>query len=315
VITLNVNGIRSAAAKGLFPWLAQQQADVICLQEVRGARSSSRGTTLRCPVTTPRSIRGPARLRRRRAVFARRARACGAWLRVREFDGEGRYLEAQFPALSIVSLYLPFGLLGSGAPEIQGSVSAGLLPHLRALKRRRRHISVRGLNIAHREIDLKNWRSNQKNSGFLPHERAWLDELFDEVGYIDAFRSVNAQPEQYTWWSIPRQPGRRMSAGASTTRLPARARRCRPRRADFQGAALLRSRPADHGLRARDLMAGSKPRFRDIVASRKMLVIMALGAASGFPTRSPECAAGLAQDAAAATRASACSATSRFPTC
>ena len=76
------------------------------------------------------------------------------------------------------------------------------MPHLRALKRRRRpYILCGDWNIAHREIDLKNWKSNQKNSGFLPHERAWLDELFDEVGFIDAFRHVNAGPDQYTWWS------------------------------------------------------------------------------------------------------------------
>jgi exodeoxyribonuclease III len=121
---------------------------------------------------------------------------------VREFDGEGRYLEAQFPGLAIVSLYLPSG---SSGPERQRSKDRFLkafLPHLRALRRRRRQYILCGdWNIAHREIDLKNWRANQKNSGFLPHERAWLDELFDEVGYIDTFRSVNPQAEQYTWWS------------------------------------------------------------------------------------------------------------------
>ncbi len=203
VITLNVNGIRSAAAKGLFPWLAQQQADVICLQEVRAREEQFAGHDIALPgyhaAYYPADRPGYAGV----ALYSRTApervvRGFG----VPEFDGEGRYLEAQFPELSIVSLYLPSG---SSGPERQASKDRFLeafLPHLRALKRRRRHYLLCGdWNIAHREIDLKNWRANRKNSGFLPHERAWLDELFDEVGFIDAFRSVNPQPEQYTWWS------------------------------------------------------------------------------------------------------------------
>jgi exodeoxyribonuclease-3 len=203
VITLNVNGIRSAAAKGLFPWLAQQQADVICLQEVRAREEQFAGHGILLPgyhaAYYPADRPGYAGV----ALYSRAApqrvvRGFG----VQEFDGEGRYLEAQFPELSIVSLYLPSG---SSGPERQASKNRFLkafLPHLRALKRRRRHYLLCGdWNIAHREIDLKNWRANQKNSGFLPHERAWLDELFDELGYVDTFRSVNAQPEQYTWWS------------------------------------------------------------------------------------------------------------------
>ncbi|HKC16742.1 MAG TPA: exodeoxyribonuclease III [Steroidobacteraceae bacterium] len=203
VITLNVNGIRSAAAKGLFPWLAQQQADVICLQEVRAREEQFAGHDIALPgyhaAYYPADRPGYAGV----ALYSRAApervvRGFG----VAEFDGEGRYLEAQFPDLSIVSLYLPSG---SSGPERQASKDRFLeafLPHLRSLKRRRRPYLLCGdWNIAHREIDLKNWRANRKNSGFLPHERAWLDELFDEVGFIDAFRSVNPQPEQYTWWS------------------------------------------------------------------------------------------------------------------
>jgi len=121
---------------------------------------------------------------------------------VPEFDREGRYLEAQFPQVAVVSLYLPSG---SSGPERQHSKDRFLkkfLPHLDALRRRRRpYILCGDWNIAHRPIDLKNWRANQKNSGFLPHERAWLDQLFDELNFVDAFRSVNAEPEQYTWWS------------------------------------------------------------------------------------------------------------------
>jgi len=121
---------------------------------------------------------------------------------VKEFDAEGRYLEVQIGALSVVSLYLPSG---SSGPERQASkfrFLAAFEPYLRALRRRRREYVLCGdWNIAHKPIDLRNWRSNQKNSGFLPEERAWLDELFGPLGFVDAFRKVNAEPDQYTWWS------------------------------------------------------------------------------------------------------------------
>ncbi|HEX9474307.1 MAG TPA: exodeoxyribonuclease III [Steroidobacteraceae bacterium] len=203
VITLNVNGIRSAAAKGLFPWLAQQQADVICLQEVRAREEQFAGHDISLPgyhaAYYPAERPGYAGV----ALYSRAApervlRGFGA----REFDEEGRYLEAQFPGLAVVSLYLPSGSSGPARQKSKDRFLKVFLPHLRALRRRRRHYILCGdWNIAHREIDLKNWRANQKNSGFLPHERAWLDELFDEVGFIDAFRTVNPLPEQYTWWS------------------------------------------------------------------------------------------------------------------
>jgi exodeoxyribonuclease-3 len=203
VITLNVNGIRSAAAKGLFPWLASQEADVICLQEVRALESQFEGHGISLPgyhaafhAAERPGYSGVALYSREKP--AKLLRGFGD----REFDREGRYLEAQFPGLSVVSLYLPSG---SSGPERQASKDRFLkkfMPHLRALKRKRRHYILCGdWNIAHREIDLKNWKANRKNSGFLPHERAWLDELFDDHGYIDAFRHVNKDPDQYTWWS------------------------------------------------------------------------------------------------------------------
>jgi len=203
VITLNVNGIRSAASKGLFPWLARQDADVICLQEVRAREDQFAGHDIALPgyhaAYYPAERPGYAGT----ALYSRQepqrlVRGFG----VSEFDQEGRYLEAQFPEVAVVSLYLPSG---SSGPERQASKDRFLkkfMPHLRALRRRRRpYILCGDWNIAHREIDLKNWKPNQKNSGFLPHERAWLDELFDDVGFIDAFRHVNDGPDQYTWWS------------------------------------------------------------------------------------------------------------------
>ena len=120
----------------------------------------------------------------------------------REFDDEGRFLEANFGKLSVISLYLPSG---SSGPHRQASKFRFLekfLPHLQKLKRSGREVILCGdWNIAHKEIDLKNWRANRKNSGFLPEERDWLTKVFDDVGFVDVFRRLNQKPEQYTWWS------------------------------------------------------------------------------------------------------------------
>jgi exodeoxyribonuclease III len=203
VITVNVCGIRSAAAKGLFRWLRRQRADFICLQETKSQEHQLAAHDVRlagyhayfCDAER-KGYAGVALYSRQRPD--RVLRGFG----VREFDGEGRYLEAQLGPLSVVSLYLPSG---SAGPQRQASKFRFLdafTPHLQQLRRRRRHYILSGdWNIAHQPIDLRNWRANQKNSGFLPEERAWLDELFNGGGYVDAFREVCAAPNQYTWWS------------------------------------------------------------------------------------------------------------------
>jgi exodeoxyribonuclease-3 len=203
VITLNVNGIRSAAAKGLFPWLARQDADVICLQEVRAREDQFDGHGIELPgyhaAFYPAERPGYAGV----ALYSRHkpervVRGFG----VDEFDREGRYLEAQFSGLAVISLYLPSGSSGPARQASKLRFLDSFLPHLRSLRRRRRQAILCGdWNIAHKPVDLKNWKANQKNSGFLPEERAWLDTLFDDAGYVDAFRSVNTEPDQYTWWS------------------------------------------------------------------------------------------------------------------
>ena len=203
MITVNVCGIRSAAAKGLFRWLRRQRADFICLQETRCQEDQLDGHDVRLPgyqgLFCEAERKGYAGV----ALYTRHApdrviRGFG----VAEFDREGRYLEARVGDLSVVSLYLPSG---SAGPERQASKFRFLeafTPHLARLKRARRRCILSGdWNIAHRAIDLKNWRSNQKNSGFLPEERAWMDQLFGPAGYVDAFREVRTGPGLYTWWS------------------------------------------------------------------------------------------------------------------
>jgi exodeoxyribonuclease-3 len=203
IITLNANGIRSAAAKGAFEWLRGQDADVICLQETKAHEPQLAGHDVDLPGYHRFLFDAERPGYSGTALYCRRKpdeviRGFG----VEEFDREGRYLEARFGDLAVVSLYLPSG---SSGPERQASKFRFLetfMPFLRRLGRRKREYILCGdWNIAHREIDLRNWKSNQKNSGFLPEERAWLDELFDGAGYVDAFREVNERPDEYTWWS------------------------------------------------------------------------------------------------------------------
>jgi exodeoxyribonuclease-3 len=203
IVTLNANGIRSAATKGLFDWLPRQKADVCCVQETKAQVEQ-----LTDPVFWPRGYhafyfdaekKGYAGT----AIYARKSpkrvvRGFGA----PEFDREGRYLEADFGALSVVSLYMPSGSAGAERQASKFRFLEAFMPHLKALARRRRPTILCGdWNIAHKPIDLKNWKSNQKNSGFLPEEREWLDTLFGTGKFIDAFRDRNSEPDQYTWWS------------------------------------------------------------------------------------------------------------------
>ena len=203
VVTLNVNGIRSAAKKGLFRWLAAQRADVICLQEIKcqepdldQALHSLKGHAACYGFAEKKGYSGVALYSKKQPDEIRRGFAN------KEFDAEGRYVEARFGKLWVVSVYLPSGSAGPHRQASKFRFLKHFLPHLETLKARGHEIILCGdWNIAHKEIDLKNWRSNQKNSGFLPEERAWLSQVFDEIGFVDVFRRINAKPEQYTWWS------------------------------------------------------------------------------------------------------------------
>lgn len=203
IVSLNVNGVRSAARKGFFHWMDKQDADIVCLQETKVQTHQ-----LEDPIYWPRGYRcyyldavkkGYSGV----ALFSRRepdeiVQGLG-WP---DLDAEGRYLEARFGPLSVVSLYLPSGSSSEERQAVKFDFMNRFLPYLRECAQSgRSYIFCGDWNIAHKPIDLKNWRSNQKNSGFLPEERAWLDIVFEQDGWVDAFRVVNQEPEQYTWWS------------------------------------------------------------------------------------------------------------------
>jgi exodeoxyribonuclease-3 len=204
IITLNLNGIRSALAKGFPAWLARQHADIVCLQEVKAQEADLADLALvprgysahyHC-CSTKKGYSGVALYSRvaPQAVF----RGFGS----REFDPEGRYLRADFGRLTVVSAYLPSGSSSEERQQAKFRFLEEFAPVLDALIRDGRECVICGdWNIAHREIDLKNWRSNQKNSGFLPEERAWLSDKLDRVGWVDVFRRIDTRPDQYTWWS------------------------------------------------------------------------------------------------------------------
>jgi exodeoxyribonuclease-3 len=203
IITLNANGIRSAARKGFFEWLPAQDADVVCIQETKAQVDQLTDPTFRPHGYHCHYFDAEKKGYSGVAIYSRqKPQDVITGFGSREFDAEGRYIEAQFKGLSVVSVYLPSGSSSEERQQAKFRFLGQFLPYLKSLKRRKRDYVLCGdWNIAHREIDLKNWRSNQKNSGFLPEERAWLDQLFGDERYVDGFREVDERPEQYTWWS------------------------------------------------------------------------------------------------------------------
>ena len=203
VISLNANGIRAAARKGFFDWMARQDADVVCIQETKAQEHQLSDKLFAPPgyhcYYEDAEKKGYSGV----AVYTRHApkkvvRGYGD----PEFDSEGRYLEVQLGGINIVSLYLPSGSSSEERQAAKYRCMESFTEHLLKLRRRRSEYVICGdWNIAHREEDLKNWRGNRKNSGFLPEERAWLDRVFGEYRFVDAFRTLEQEPDQYTWWS------------------------------------------------------------------------------------------------------------------
>jgi exodeoxyribonuclease-3 len=206
LVSLNLNGIRSAATKGFVEWADSIGADCMGVQELKAQHSDIAGRFERIA-----GLDGHFH-------FAEKKGYSGVGLYTRkvpsevlvglgdaEFDAEGRWVETRYDTakrkFSVISCYFPSGSSSQERQEAKFRFLDLMYPHLMRLKAEREFVLVGDVNIAHKEIDLKNWKGNLKNSGFLPEERAWMDRLFEEGGLVDVFRTLNTLPEQYTWWS------------------------------------------------------------------------------------------------------------------
>jgi exodeoxyribonuclease-3 len=232
IITLNVNGIRSAARKGFIRWLARQRADVVCVQELKAQAADMTREMLAAGGLTGRFHYAEKKGYSGVGLYVRQPPArVVEGIGIADIDSEGRYLRADFGRLSVISVYLPSGSAGPHRQKAKFRFMDHFFPYLEDLAAERREILLCGdWNIAHKEIDLRNWRGNRKNSGFLPEERAWLTKVFDEVGWVDVFRRVDPRPDQYTWWSNRGQAwaknvGWRIDYQIATPGLAAAARR------------------------------------------------------------------------------------------
>ena len=204
IISLNLNGIRSAIKKGLIPWLLSQQADVICFQELKAMQDQ-----------LPKEWTDAFSHYHAHYFSAEKKGYSGvAVLSLQKPDqvhyglgwepanNEGRYLQCDFGNLSVASIYLPSGSSGEHRQAQKFIFMEKFLAHLdQAKKNKRDFIYCGDWNIAHTVNDIKNWRSNQKNSGFLPEERAWLTQVFAEKNLLDMFRHLYPDKVEYSWWS------------------------------------------------------------------------------------------------------------------
>lgn len=203
VVSANLNGIRSAATKGFFKWLERTNPDIVCVQELKAQH-----TDMTAEMLAPAGYTGLFTYAEKKGysgvgIYTKHApTATRIGIDSIEFDAEGRYAQCDYGNLSVISVYCPSGSSGPERHEAKQRFLAHFAEHLRKLKNSGREYIIAGdWNIAHKEVDLKNWKGNQKNSGFLPEERAWLDELFKTGNYVDTFRVIDDRPEQYTWWS------------------------------------------------------------------------------------------------------------------
>ena len=203
IISVNVNGIRAAHRKNFFTWLQKQDADIVCIQETKAQVDQ-----LNDEIIKPKGYfsyfnsavkKGYSGVAIYSQIEPDKIIGKIGW---KDADIEGRFIQANFGKLSVISLYLPSGSSSEERQAIKFDFLERFTPVLKKMRRQKREYIICGdWNIAHKKIDIKNWKGNQKNSGFLPEEREWMSSLFDDIGMVDAFRVVNQQEEQYTWWS------------------------------------------------------------------------------------------------------------------
>ena len=203
VLTLNVCGIRASQKKGLFKWLSRIKADVICLQEVRATEEQIQSEDFMLPnykrflsEATKKGYSGVCIYTKEDPIKINKT--FGSKL----FAEEGRFIEIELARVRVASVYFPSGSSGEVRQNLKYKFMEKFEHYMNKAKKINKPIIISGdWNIVHKEIDIKNWKSNQKNSGCLPKERAWLDKIFDKHGFVDAFRSINNKPHNYTWWS------------------------------------------------------------------------------------------------------------------
>ena len=203
IITCNVNGVRSAASKGFFDWLKRQKPDFACLQEIKAQEADLPKALLAPPglhgFFHPAEKRGYSGV----AIYSRaQPDQVTLGLGIKEIDAQGRFLQADFGDLSVVSLYMPSGTMGEEAQARKYKFMDVFFKRMEEMRACGREFVICGdWNIAHREIDVKNWKTNQKMTGFLPREREWLTQVFEQHGFVDVFRKLDPSPDRFTWWN------------------------------------------------------------------------------------------------------------------
>jgi exodeoxyribonuclease-3 len=203
IITCNVNGLRAAAGKGFLEWMRKQKPDVVCLQEIKAQEAD-----LPKPLLAPRGLHAffhPAEKRGYSgvAMYAKREPdKVTLGLGIPEIDKQGRFLQADFGDLSVISLYMPSGTMGDEAQARKYKFMDHFLPRLERMRACGREFVICGdWNIAHKEIDVKNWKTNQRTTGFLPREREWLTTVLEQHGFVDVFRALDPSPDRFSWWN------------------------------------------------------------------------------------------------------------------
>lgn len=204
IISLSVDGIFQASHRGLFDWLASQDADIICLQDLRAQEPEliDRDEFI-LPDYFTYYFDSPKPHTNGVAIYTRQAPKAivfGFGLSCCE-DMDGRYLQADFETISVGSLLAPQGAVGDASQEIKDTFYKELQLHLEKITRKKRKYIICGnWQIAHSDADMENPTGHLSESGFLPHERQWVDQLYNEVGYADAFRKGNTDSDEYSWW-------------------------------------------------------------------------------------------------------------------
>ena len=203
IISANVNGIRSAYKKGFYEYLAASGADIVCIQELK-AQEADLDDSMRAP----HGMHGVWHCAEKRgysgvALYSKREPdRVQTGMGIAEFDAEGRFVQVDFGNLSVISLYLPSGSSSEERQQVKFRFLEAFYPMLRELQTQGRDIVICGdWNIAHQNIDLKNWKGNLKNSGFLPEEREWIGKVIAELGWVDIWRTLYPETPGYTWWS------------------------------------------------------------------------------------------------------------------